>query len=188
MSSSDSTNTDTTTTIDSKASSQITTSGLITKFNNILSQSSEYQRYDGSIDNKIFSGGYSHCPYRTRPQCPYYQDKLRLLRQKGLNRNNKKQYFYYPMISNTNVSNNMDNKNIVNNRNIVSNTFLNYVNNKKNKPDEIVRGKNNSKKYIYMFEKNGKKYIGMREKYTFGNKSNNKNKGIKYINRIIELK
>ena len=31
---------------DSKASSQITTSGLINKFNNILSQSSEYQIYD----------------------------------------------------------------------------------------------------------------------------------------------
>ena len=143
MSSSDSTNTDTSTIIesDSKASSQITTSGLINKFNNILSQTSEFQRYDGSIDNEIFSGGYSHCPYKTRPQCPYYQDKLRLLKQQGLNRNNKKQYFYYPMLSNTNVSNNMDNKNIVNNRNIVSNAFLNYINNKKNKPDQIVRVK-----------------------------------------------
>ena len=43
---------------DSKASSQITTSGLINKFNNILSQTSEFQKYDGSIDNEIFSGGY----------------------------------------------------------------------------------------------------------------------------------
>ena len=180
MSSSNSSSVTTSLYADSKASSQITTTGLINNFSNIMSQTSEFQKYDGGIDNEIFSGGYEHCPY--------YQDKLRLLRQQGLDRNNKKQYFYYPMISNTNVSNNMDNKNIVNNRNIVSNTFLNYINNKKNKPDEIVRGENNSKKYIYMFEKNGKKYIGMREKYTFGNKSNNKSKGIKYINRIVELK
>ena len=171
----------------SKASSQITTTGLINKFNNILSQSSEYQKYDGGIDNEIFSGGYSHCPYITRIQCPYYQDKLRLLRQQGLDSNNKKQYFYYPMLPKYKYGN-KSNKNIINKRNDIANAFLNYVNDKNNKPDEVVRGENNSKKYLYMFEKNGKKYIGMREKYTFGNNSNNKSKGIKYINRIVELK
>lgn len=171
---------------ESKASSEITTTSLINKFNNILSQSSEYQRYDGGIDNEIFSGGYRHYPYRTRTQCPYYQNKLILLKQQGLDSNNKNQYFYYPKYEYE--YGNKSNKNIINKRNAISNAFLNYVNDKRNKPDEVVRCENNSKKYLYMFEKNGKKYIGMREKYTFGNNSNNKSKGIKYINRIVELK
>lgn len=194
-----SSNTDTSSSTPGGAStkaSKITMSSITNSFNDIMSQTKENQVYDSHFNTNIFSGGFcpyrNQCPYHRQHHmyrhynCPYYQNKMKLLRQQGLNTNNKKQYFYYPIP----VYNGKNNKNIINKRNKVSNAFLNYINNKKNKPERIMNT-NNSSKSIYTFKYNGKNYIGTREKYTFNNnknKNNNGDKKIKYINRIVQLK